>query len=813
MRAQRNNVWMSVWLCAAAALAQAGAQTADQAQPVSIKRFEAAPAIDGKLDEPVWREAAALRDFHQTQPGDNTAPTYPTTILLGYDKERLYLGIRATDDPKKVRATVARRDDITRDDYTAIYLDTFNDRRKAYLLMFNPLGAQQDGLFSEGREPDYSVDIVMESKGTLTEDGYSIEVAIPFKSLRYEAGKGRIWGVHALRYIRRLDEEDSWAPLKRDKSGLDAGSVKEARARFLAQAGHVTGLEDVSAERAIDIIPVLTVAETGRRARALPFGPSLPDPSQPDRGRFVNQPINADAGLTGKVTLTSGVAFDFALNPDFAEVEADQPQITANQRFPLFFEERRPFFLEGADIFRTPIQAFHSRTIIDPDVALKMSGKRGRTSFGALLASDNAPGSFSEDERNDPATFPTIARFIDRNAYAGALRVKRDIGDQSSLGLIASSYNFIEKHNQLAGVDGRLSLNSNTFLTFQLLASTSRRFFYNPESDSNEYRAGNGLAYSAELNRTGRRLNLQFSGEGFTRDFRADLGYAPRTDTHRLIFYARYNSEPQPQRKLISWSALYTGLARFDGQGRSQYSYNFPRIALNFKRQTFLQIAVYRDYMRLFEEEFGPKRTATRAGAFSGPAERSTHWNGYTITAGTNPSRKYSANIILDGSWKVFDYDFGAGPKFPRVSPAALANPNAPMDPGPGNSTDITASFAWQPAEAFRASLDYTKSRLVRIDTRRTAYDQNLWSLRANYYFTRFTFARARVDYDSLASRVSGQFLLGWTPHPGTSLYIGYNDNLNYNGYSPFTTNFEPGFRRNQRTFFVKMSYLFRRGL
>jgi predicted porin len=236
-------------------------------------------------------------------------------------------------------------------------------------------------------------------------------------------------------------------------------------------------------------------------------------------------------------------------------------------------------------------------------------------------------------------------------------------------------------------------------------------------------------------------------------------------------------------------------------------------VALNFKRQTFLQLAVYRDYARLFEEEFGPKRTASRAGAFFGPAERSTFWNGYTITAGTNPSKRYSANVIVDGSWKVFDYDFGAGPKFPRVSPAALAIPNAPLDPGIGNSTDITASFAWQPAEAFRASIDYTKSRLERIDTRRTAYDQNLWSLRASYYFTRFTFARARVDYDTLATRVRGQFLLGWTPHPGTSLYIGYNDDLNYNGYSPFTNQFERGLQRNNRTFFIKLSYLFRRGL
>ncbi|MBI4881586.1 MAG: hypothetical protein HY812_18295, partial [Planctomycetes bacterium] len=198
------------------------------------------------------------------------------------------------------------------------------------------------------------------------------------------------------------------------------------------------------------------------------------------------------------------------------------------------------------------------------------------------------------------------------NAYIGALRIKRDVGEQSSLGLIATSFNFIERHNQLAGVDGRLSLNRNTFLTFQLLGSTARRFFYAPAADRNVYRTGHGLAYFAELNRTGRRLNVQLAGAGHTRDYRAEIGFTTRTDTNRWSIFARYNSEPQPQRKLISWSALYTTLVQFDWRGRSQYAYHFPRVALNFKRQTFLQLAAYYDYARLFEEEFGARRTATR---------------------------------------------------------------------------------------------------------------------------------------------------------------------------------------------------------
>lgn len=158
---------------------------------VRIPRFAQPPVIDGRLDEEVWRQSAILKDFYQTWPGDNTAPSYPTEARLGCDRKFLYLGIRAVDDPRKIRAIVAWRDAVTSDDYVAIYLDTFDDRRKAYALLFNPLGVQQDGVFTEGRETDFSVDLVMQSKGVITEDGWTLEIAVPFSSLRYEAGKGR----------------------------------------------------------------------------------------------------------------------------------------------------------------------------------------------------------------------------------------------------------------------------------------------------------------------------------------------------------------------------------------------------------------------------------------------------------------------------------------------------------------------------------------------------------------------------------------------------------------------------------------------
>ncbi len=782
----------------------------NEARIVPLAQFDSAPTIDGNLDEEVWQKAARLVGFRQTEPGDNIAPTYQTEVLIGYDSNSLYLGIRAFDNPDKIRATVARRDSITSDDTVAVYLDTFNDRRRAYVLMFNPLGVQQDGIYVEGNETDFSFDIVMQSKGVIDGNGYSIEVAIPFKSLRYEAGKGKLWGVHVLRQIKHLDEENSWMPLRRDKARMGKVSGREVRARFLAQAGQITGLENIATERTLEIIPVLTISETGRRVSTLPHSVMATGPAPDDPGRLVNQPVAADLGVTAKLTLTPSVALDLAVNPDFAEVEADQPQITANQRFPLFFEEKRPFFLEGIDIFRTPLQAVHTRTIIDPDVAMKLSGKRGRTSFGLMLASDRAPGNFSEEERADPQQRPEIERLIDKNAHIGVLRVRRDVGELSSLGVIATSYNFIERHNQLTGIDGRISVSPDAFLTFQLLGTTSRRYFYSPDEDKNIYRTGDGFGYFVELGKTGRHLNVLLTGEGYTPDYRADVGFTERTNINQWSIFARYNSEPKQDSTLISWSLLYTYFVQGDWQGRMNYSYNYPRIFLNFKRRTFINFFAYRDYTRLFEEEFGAKRTLTRTGAFAGESERRDVYKGFTLEAGTAPSKKYSFNILIDNTWDFWDYDFGAGPRFPRVSPAALSDPNAPLDPGPGRALQATASAAYQPTDTLRLSLAYTKSNLVRNDTGRTAFDQEIYSLRANYYFTRFIFARARADYDTLKSNVSGQFLFGWTPNPGTAFYAGYNDDLNFRGFSPLTGRFEPGFHRNRRTFFIKFSYLIR---
>jgi len=795
----------------------------EKAQPLKVTLFAKPPVIDGKLDDDVWKSAAVFKDFYQWRPSDTSPASARTEAMVGYDSRFIYFAFHAYDDPAKIRASVAKRDSIFDDDSVGLLLDTFNDKRRAYELFFNPLGVQQDGFLTEGGNDDFSVDIVMESKGVLTSDGYTVEVAIPFKSLRYEAGKDKFWGIHVLRQIKHQNgEQDSWMPISKDQSGL------------LSQEGHITGLEGISAERTLELIPSLTLSETGKRKAPITVAQVA------QGGRFVNEPIKFDLGLTGKYSITPQVTLDFAVNPDFAQVESDQLVVTANQRFPIFFEEKRPFFLEGIDIFQTQIAAVHTRAIIDPDYAVKLTGKVKRNTFGLLLASDNGPGNFSEEER--PTANP---RLLDKNASIGILRLKRDLGKADSfIGFLGTYRRFVDTNNVLAGFDGRLRLDKQTTFNWQVLGTRSRRQFFFPEQGQRLDRRENGFIYAVDYNDSGRHFGHDFSMVGRTRYYRADVGFNRRANTNNVNWFIRYNSEPKPKARLISWR-VYTDLsANFDWQGRSQNANDETQIQFSFKKETYLGFGLDKGYERVFESEFGAKRQPTsncvvnNDCTFAGnDNERSTSSHGIYMFAGSSPSKKYNFNLFVSRRWGDFDFDFGAGPKYPRVSPPALAaanaaaaNPglcdpappgqpprilppvcNAPQDPGPGDFLHIDGGITFQPTSALKATLNFTKEKLRRYDTGLVAFDENIISLRTTYQFSRFLFARGRVDFDSIASSVKGQFLFGYTPNPGTALYVGYNDDLNRHGFNPFSGALEPGFRRNGRTFFIKMSYLFRK--
>jgi hypothetical protein len=431
---------------------------------------------------------------------------------------------------------------------------------------------------------------------------------------------------------------------------------------FLNQAGHLTGLENISTERQLEIIPSLTLSESARRVRTIPKPETAANPLLYDPGRIVNESLKLDPGLTAKLGITPTVTLDLAVNPDFAQVEADQTVVTANQRFPIFFPEKRPFFLEGIDIFQTMVSAVNTRTIVDPDVAVKLTGKRGRNTFGLMLASDNAPGNFSQDERNDPELLPDIERFIDKNAYIGVLRLKRDVGRESSIGFLATTYNFIEKHNNLAGLDARFRLDRQTVMSFQVLGSTSRRYFYDPNIDDSLYRTGNGLGYRFRFEKNGRHFSWNYDAQGFSRDYRSDVGFSRRLNTNRQGLFAQYSSEPQPNARIVSYRIYNIIEANFDWQGRSQFVNDEVEFLVNLQRRSFIGAGMDLGYERLIEEEFGPRRNQNQTGTFYGEdSERSTRQRSLYFFGGSAPSKKYSGFLLFVYNWNQFDYDFGAG--------------------------------------------------------------------------------------------------------------------------------------------------------
>jgi hypothetical protein len=826
----------------------------EKARPITIPKFGAPIVIDGKPDEEAWKDAAVFKDFYQTSPGDNVAASKPTEVYVMYDEKNFYVAFKCWDEKDKIRASVAKRDEIFGEDNVRLWLDTYNDRRRAYVLGFNPLGIQQDGIFTEGRGADFSVDIVMESKGVVEDWGWSVEAKIPFKSLRYTAGKGKMWGFNAARNIDRLNDEfDQWMPDDRNISGT------------LVKHGRITGLDGIKYERTLEIAPSVTLSETGRRKRTVPnagfdrfgrFDPIFNPIGTQDPGRFVNDPLKQDIGVNLKYTITPNVTLDAAVNPDFAEIEADAPVVSANQRFPIFFEEKRPFFLEGKDIFQAPLQTFYSRTIVDPDFAAKLTGKVGKNTFGFLVASDNAPGNYSEDERGEllvcqnlrdgdvsqgrPPRRCGIEEFLDDNALFGVLRLKRDIGKDNNVGFFATARTFPKNRNFTGGFDGTFKLNPKTVMTFQALATHSRKFFYDPDTNRADYRTGNGFGYYWSLDYTTDRHGWFAEASGRTRDYRADAGFTRRTNSNTFFFVNRLSTKSNPKAAVIR--ANFNQFVRYglDWNGRRQQALVGANVNLTLQKQLFIYAESGMSWEDIYEDEFGPRRNANQPGAFSGDPFRHTSTPFISINFNKTVSKKISIYGFVGSIFKAFDYDFGAGARFPRASPAFQqyfggadyadyvqqlylfqANPNtlprpdlpAPpaLDPGTGWQFDFELGGEYKPVDELRMSFEYRKSRLKRQDTGLIAFDTNIFTLRSTYQFTRFTYVRARWDYDTLNANASGQLLFGWNPNPGTAFYVGYNDNFNYKGFSPYTGQFEPGFERNSRTFFIRASYLFRK--
>jgi hypothetical protein len=466
--------------------------------------------VDGRLDEPAWQSAGKLDRFFEWRPGDNAEPPVKTECLVTYDDARLYIAFRCFDpEPSKIRAHLMDRDatdTLIQDDHIWFMLDTFNDERRAFQFRVNPLGVQADAVLSEldGVE-DFSWDAIWESAGAVTDFGYTVEAALPFNQLRFPKTKGpQTWGFEAERsYPRNVRHRMSSHPRDRDRTCL------------LCQFNKITGFEGITPGLNMQFTPTLTVNRSDARDN-FPSGP------------MTTGPTGADAGLTARWGLTPNLMLNATANPDFSQVEADVAQLDVNTRFALYYPEKRPFFLEGADFFMTPIQAVFTRTVADPFWGAKVTGKIGRSAVGFFAARDRINNLLF------PSNQGSGAASLDEDVTSGVFRYRYDLGRGSTLGALYAGRDGGDYRNQAGGVDGFLRLGQSDFIIFQFLRSDTRYPLSLAVEQGQPTGSFAGNALLAQYIRQTRSWFVAAAYQDVDPGFRADSGFLPRVDTRMV---------------------------------------------------------------------------------------------------------------------------------------------------------------------------------------------------------------------------------------------------------------------------------------
>jgi len=478
---------------------------------IELPRTDGEIVVDGRLDEEAWRGAAQVELLFENEPGDNIPARVKTVAYLIEDGANLYVGFAASDpDPSAIRAYLRDRDKAYDDDFVGIVIDTYNDNRRAFEFFSNPLGVQMDMTNNEAavggkwHKEDDSWDAIWDSAGEINDDGYIVEMKIPLTQLRFPASEGvKTWGFDVTRtYPRGSRYRFSSVPLER---GANC---------YLCQIGEFSGLSDAEPGRDLEIVPTVT-ASSFESTEDPGFEPMVSD-------------TKSDVGLSVRWGITPDLTANLAINPDFSQIEADVSQLAVNNRFTLFFPERRPFFLEGADYFSTPINAVFTRTISDPDVGAKLTGKRGDNTFGLIAAQDAItnilfPGPFGSDKTT-----------IEQSNTAFIGRYSRGFGDTSSVGGVLTVRDGDGYHNYVGGFDARWKIDDRHTLSAQYLESETEY----PVEVAEEFEqplgsfdgSGAALRYEYDSRNWTGGLRYTDSSEGF----RTDSGFESQVGTNSM---------------------------------------------------------------------------------------------------------------------------------------------------------------------------------------------------------------------------------------------------------------------------------------
>ncbi len=770
-------------------VAPVGAVFSGRAKQLQVKppRFDAQINVDGVLDEPVWRDAAVLTGFSQYAPVDGLPAADSTQVLVWYSPTAIHFGIRAFQPKETVRATLADRDRISQDDNVQVYLSTFNDGRQASVFMVNPLGIQADGTlvergnitgggFSGGigaaREaPDLTPDYVFASKGHVTDWGYEVEVRIPFKSLKYQSLDIQSWGINVVRVVQYRGHENSWVPALR-------GS-----ATFLGQNGTLTELSDLRRGLVVDVTPEITQRTDGTPATS--GGAWNYSAGSPKLGG------NLRWGITNNLTMNGTV------NPDFSQVEADAGQISFDPRAALSYPEKRPFFLDGIEQFAVPNTLIYTRRVVQPVAAAKMAGKVGNTDIAVLSAID-------------ATTASTTGR---DNPLFNILRLQRDIGPASRIGMMYTDRINGKDWNRVLDVDGRQVWNTIYSVQWQLAGSAT----------SNNGVQTNAPLWDTRFNRDGRGFSWRSQFTGIADDFRTESGFISRAGQVHAAFVPRWSwfGERGALLEQISPDVVMDGIWAYKnffhaGDARDKklhFDINTQwrggwTVGGSLLLESFgYDPAFYSDKYRIEQPHQG---RASDTLAFTGTPRLPNR--DYVITIGTPQFKYLSLNTT---------YIFGQDENFYEWSSAAITY------------WSVTANI--RASEQLRIGLTYTLNDYRRQSNGQRVGRQQDPRVKLEYQVSQAMFVRVIGEYfadytselfdDSRTglpllqkvgtawrhlgavtnNGVRGEFLFAYKPTPGTVFYAGYGSQMS----EPESFSFRNVTRQNDN-FFLKASYLFR---
>ena len=743
---------------------------------VRVSRLPRAPILEDFLDMKPPPDLAEVMQpitgFIQREPEDGNPASQKTEVYLGFDDQHLYVVFVAFDDePNKIRARLNRRGEVFADETVEIQLDTFGDQQRAFSFLTNPFGVQWDAIWTEGQGFDMAWDTVWDAQGELTDRGYVVLMEIPFKSLRFRPKPEETehtWGIILVRDIPRNNETSFWPRVS---------SRIEGR---LNQAGTATGVAGVAPGRNLWVIPYLAAGREERTPR-------------PEESMTAFD--EANVGVDVKWVIKDNFTLDLTANPNFAQIESDEPVVTVNQRFRVFYPERRPFFLENADYFETPTNLLFTRNIDDPDGGARLTGQAGKYRIGAFVINDAAPG-------KDASAGGTLDG---EKAMNGIFRIRRDLPNQSNVGFMFTGRELAGSHNGVASLDARIKFDPNWDARLQAAYSTTH--ISDEPTETVEAIDFDDPLYDIVLNREGRKFNAHIHYRDIGRDFQSWLGYIPRKDIRDSHASLNYNF--WPEKTLIRWEPqlFIEQITNQDGVRLDQTIR--PGLEFELRRRTSFGISGFTGRRRLLKcQDYAdytcPPEREPEPGEELLPDDVDFDVNEIGI--------EFKTQFIASVDFGV-EYEQGRTVNY---------KPNVGESPTSADQKSIESDLTFRLGRHIKLGGRYLYTDLDEYDTGAKILTNQITRIRFDWQFNirlslRAILQHEQTDANDLLTRVrprdnlNADFLLTYLINPWTAFYFG----VNTNEASPVLGGVnEPQYLgdsfNNVRLAFFKVTYLFR---